>query len=68
MVFDGFLKDCLRAEAFSAWRPTLPDEANDHFVELMVAESAAAIVTRNIRDLKCTGLRSPAMRISFTWH
>jgi hypothetical protein len=68
VVFDGFLKGCLRAEAFTAWRPNLPDEANDHFVELTVAENAAAIVIRNNRDLKRTGLRSPAMRISFTWH
>lgn len=33
------------------WRPNLPDEKDNHLIELAVAGSAAAIVSHNVRDL-----------------
>src|SRR5689334_17797850 len=35
-VLDGFLSRCKWVEVFYAWRPNLPDEADNHLVELAV--------------------------------
>lgn len=63
VVFDGFVKACRWVEVFFAWRPNLPDESDNHLVELAIAGNALAIVTRNIRDLTRGELRFPALRI-----
>ncbi len=62
-VFDGFLAKCRWVEVFYAWRPNLPDEADNHLVELALAGNAAAIVTRNTGDLTRGELRFPSLRI-----
>lgn len=63
-VFDGFLSVCRWVEVFEAWQPNLPDEADNHLVELAVAGNAsAAIVTRNTRDLARGELRFPLLKI-----
>ena len=62
-VFKGFLAVCRWTEVYFAWRPNLPDEADNHLIELAVAGRAAAVVTRNVRDLGRGELRFPTIRI-----
>lgn len=62
-VFKGFLAVCQWTEVYYAWRPNLPDEADNHLIELAVAGNASAIVTRNVRDLIRGELRFPHIRI-----
>lgn len=62
-VFKGFLAACQWTEVYYAWRPNLPDEADNHLIELAVAGNASAIVTRNVRDLIRGELRFPHIRI-----
>jgi len=50
-------------EVFYAWRPNLPDEGDNHLIELGLAGNAAAIVTRNISDLTRGELRFPSLKI-----
>ena len=33
------------------WRPNLPDEGDDHLIELAVAAGASTIITSNVRDV-----------------
>ena len=62
-VFDGFLGVCRWVEVFYAWRPNLPDEADNHLIELALAGNAAAIITRKTGDLTRGELRFPALGI-----
>ena len=62
-VFDGFLNRCRWVAVFYAWRPNLPDEADNHLIELAVAARADAIVTRNLRDVSRGELKFPALRV-----
>ena len=62
-VFDGFLNRCRWVEVFYAWRPNLPDEADNHLIELGVAAHADAIVTRNLRDVAHRELKFPSLRV-----
>jgi predicted nucleic acid-binding protein len=53
------LARCQWIRIYSSWRPNLPDEADNHLVELAVAAGAQAIVSRNTRDLNRPELRFP---------
>jgi putative PIN family toxin of toxin-antitoxin system len=49
-VLDGF---CSRGEPrniYFLWRPQLPDQKDDHVLELAVAAGNVPIVTHNVRD------------------
>jgi len=48
---------------FTAWRLNLPDEADNHLIELGVAAQADAIVTRNLRDMSRGELKFPSLRV-----
>jgi predicted nucleic acid-binding protein len=62
-LFEGFLHRCRWVEVYYAWRPNLPDEADNHLVELGVAAQAETIVTRNLRDLTGGELKFPTLKI-----
>lgn len=62
-VFDGLMNRCRWVEVFYAWRPNLPDEADNHLIELAMAAQADAIVTRNLRDVSRGELKFPMLRV-----
>lgn len=62
-VLDGLLKRCRWVEVFYAWRPNLPDEADNHPIELAVAAQADVIGTRKLRDLSRGELKFPGLQV-----
>lgn len=62
-LLDIFLAACVWTRIYFAWRPNLPDEADNHLVELAVAGGARFIVTRNLRDVARMELRFPELRV-----
>lgn len=63
-LLDVFLSCCEWTRVYYLWRPNLPDEADNHLVELAVAGGADFIVTRNLRHLRNAELRFPQLRIA----
>ena len=62
-LLDAFLSVCDWVDVYFGWRPNLPDESDNHLVELAVAGGASFIVTNNIADLTRGELRFPQIRI-----
>ena len=62
-LFAAFLSVAEWVKIYFLWRPNLPDEADNHLIELALAGSAATIVTHNLRDLRQGELRFPALKI-----
>ena len=50
-LLDALLGSCQWINITFLWRPNLPDESDNHLIELAVAGNAERIVTGNVRDL-----------------
>jgi putative PIN family toxin of toxin-antitoxin system len=62
-LFHAFMAVCRMTEIYYLWRPNLPDEGDNHVLELAVAARATAIVTHNRADFIRSELRFPELRI-----
>ena len=62
-LLEDFLSVCEWTEIYYTWRPNLRDEGDKHVIELAVAGSVEAIVTRNVRDYRSPELKFAALRI-----
>ena len=62
VLFRGFLAVSKWVDIFFLWRPYLPDEGDNHVLELAVAVAATTIVTHNIRDFSGE-LRFPQVQV-----
>ena len=54
---------CIWVRVYYLWRPNLPDEADNHVVELAVAGNAETIVTHNTRHFRRNELQFPRLGI-----
>jgi putative PIN family toxin of toxin-antitoxin system len=62
VLFDGFVSTCQWVNIFFLWRPNLPDEGDNHVLELAVAGGAAWVITHNVTDF-AGELRFPGVRV-----
>jgi putative PIN family toxin of toxin-antitoxin system len=63
-LLDVFFSCCEWTRVYYSWRPNLPDEGDNHLVELAIAGGANFIVTRNLRHLKRMELLFPKLQIA----
>lgn len=50
LLLRAFVSCCTWQEIHFTWRPNLPDEADNHVMELAIAANATMLVTLNVRD------------------
>ena len=62
-LLDIFFSVCRWTRIYYGWRPNLPDEADNHLIELAIAGGAARVVTRNLRDVARMELRFPSLLV-----
>jgi putative PIN family toxin of toxin-antitoxin system len=62
-LLDAFLSVCEWTPIFFLWRPNLPDETDNHLVELAVAGGATSLITHNFKDFRRGEPRFPQLRI-----
>lgn len=55
----AFLSICRWVEIYYLWRPNLPDEGDNHLMELAIAGGASTILTENVRDFRQAQLEFP---------
>lgn len=62
-LFEALLSVAEWIKVYYLWRPNLPDEGDNHLIELAVAGGAEGIVTNNTDDLKGGELLFPSISI-----
>jgi putative PIN family toxin of toxin-antitoxin system len=62
-LFDALLSVSEWVRISYLWRPNLPDEADNHVIELAVAAGAVCIITENKRDFARSELSFPDLRV-----
>jgi predicted nucleic acid-binding protein len=63
MLFDAFLACTELVEVYYRWRPNLPDESDNHVMELAVAAGRTTILTFNQKDFLHGELRFSSVTI-----
>lgn len=49
-LLDSFLSVSRWVSVYFLWRPNLPDEADNHLVDLAAAAASTIIISNNVRD------------------
>ena len=62
-LWAAFASCCHCVRVYYLWRPNLPNEADNHVIELAVAGGAEAVVTYNKRDFERAELHFPRLRV-----
>lgn len=62
-LFDAYLSVSEWITIFFLWRPNLPDEDDNHLIELAVAGAATCLITHNRRDVSTGELKFPQLAI-----
>jgi uncharacterized protein len=63
VLLEAFLAVCEWVKVYYLWRPNLPDEGDNHLIELAVAGAAEAIITNSTDDVNGGDLHFPKTRI-----
>lgn len=62
-LWQAYLSVCRWVRVYYLWRPNLPDESDNHLVELAVAGGAEYLLTYNVRDFANPELRFPHLKV-----
>ena len=62
-LFEALLAVSEWVRVYFLWRPNLPDEGDNHLIELAIAGAAAVIVTNNLADVARGELLFPNLKI-----
>ena len=62
-LLDALLRGSEWVRIHFLWRPNLPDEADNHVIELAVASAAGAVITANLAYFKRAELLFPGLTI-----
>ena len=63
-LLDAVLGTCEWVNIAFLWRPNLPDESDNHLIELAIAGNATWIVTGNTKDFAAGELVFDTLRIA----
>ena len=62
-LFEAFCASAEWVTAYFLWRPNLPDEADNHLIELAVNGSCRRVVTWDVRHLRRGELLFPELKV-----